>query len=107
MSSVFSTQEKLDLIEQMIEELRKAAFAEDDYQRLRIIRAVAADLRGRLDGTPSVALAELDRRIGFAQRSKTRHGYENGALVGIAEELIGRWATVKQALERFGAEIDQ
>ena len=52
-------------------------------------------------------MTELERRIVFAQRSKTRLGYDRGALLGIAEELIGRWPTVKQALERFGEAAEE
>jgi hypothetical protein len=100
----FTTEEKLAEVERQIEALRRLAATEDNYRQIRIVRSIAADLRGRLGGAPSIALAELERRIVFAHRSKTRLGYDRGALVGIAEELIGRWPTVKQALERFGGE---
>lgn len=102
--STFTTQEKLIEMDAMIDALRKIAISQDDYRRLRIIRSVAADLRGRLECAPSVALAEIERRITFAYRNKTRSGYDRDALIGLGEELIGRWPLIKQALEKFGAE---
>lgn len=99
----FTILEKLGAVEQEIDRLRRTG---GDVDHLRVLRAVAADIRGRLETAPSVALVELERRMAAVSRAKTRLGYENGALVGVAQELIGRWPVVKQALERFGAEIE-
>ena len=101
---LFTTQEKLSTVESLIEAFRRIEKNDDNYHRLQVLGSIASDLRGRLNVAPSVALTELERRITAAIRSKTKHGYENGAMVGLGEELIGRWPCVKQALEKFGAE---
>ena len=91
--------------EKMIED-RKARFGHGDHL-VQIWVSIAKDMRARMESAPSVAETELQRRIDGAIRSKTALGYNNGDMRGIAEELIGRWPVVKQALERFGAEIEK
>jgi hypothetical protein len=100
---IYSTHEKLAEIERLIVISRKSAVSEEDYRRIAIVRSIAADLRARMDCAPSVALHEIERRVVFAKRSVTRLGFDNGALVGIAQEIIGRWPLIKQCLEKFGA----
>lgn len=68
---------------------------------LAVLKSIAADLRGRRPEAPGIALAELARRLDRVLASKTSLGYEAGTLIGLAEELIGRWPTVRQALESF------
>lgn len=101
--NLFTTQEQLLEVEHMIEALRSFENSDEDRHRIRILGSIASDLRGRLGRAPNVALIELERRIAAAVRSKTRLGYANGTMVGIGEELIGRWSTVRQALEKYGA----
>ena len=98
---VVTTQEKLDFVERLLIDERR-----DSGHRNEILKALASDLRGRLSGAPTVALVELERRMIAAKHSKTSNGYSGGAMVGLAEELIGRWPSVKQSLELFGAEIE-
>lgn len=103
--NLFTTQEKLSVVEGLIEAFRRSGGDSDDNRyRLRVMAAIASDLRGRLEQAPNIALTELERRIAAVVRSKTPLGYGNGPLVGVGEELIGRWPIVKQALERFGAD---
>ena len=97
----YSSAEKLGAVEALIETFRRTSTTPTDFDRLWILKSIAADLRGRIGGTPHIAMVELERRITGAMRSKTNLGYENGAMVGISEELIGRWAIVKQALEKL------
>lgn len=71
------------------------------------LRAIAADLRARLDGVPSAAATALQQRINVVKASKTALGYSDGTMVALAQELIGRWPTVKLALERFETEVSE
>lgn len=94
----FTTHEKLNEVERLIEEERRMT-----GRRNELMRAVAADLRARMDGEPSVALFELERCVAAMKREEGRIGFRLRA----AQELLARWAVVKQALERFGAEYAQ
>lgn len=71
------------------------------------LRAIAADLRGRIDGAPSATATFLQRRINSVQQSKTSTGYHQGALIALGQEFIGHWPTIKQALERFEDEVSK
>lgn len=102
---LFTTAEKLGVVDAMIDDLRRDAAGDDDFERLAVLRSVAADLRARLAGAPCVALTELERRMAAVARSKTALGHDNGALVGLGQEIIARWPCVKQALERFGDSV--
>lgn len=75
--------------------------------RNEALRAIAADLRARLDGAPTVAATELQMRINIVKQSKTVLGYSEGTLIALAQEFIGRWPCVKLALERFEDEVSR
>lgn len=102
---MITTMEKLAEVERLIEEARRTAGAHS--QEAEILRAIAADLRARLDGVPGVALTELERRLGAVKRSRLRATRDLGPMLGVAEEVIARWPILKQALERFGAEVQE
>lgn len=104
MKAMFSNQEKLTEVEAIIEAMRQMPGSAETQERICILGAIASDFRARLDAAPTIALTQIERRITSAMRHKTALGYENGTMVGIAEEVIGRWAVVKQALEKFGEE---
>lgn len=95
--SPIPTAEKIGFIERMIAEEPGRTYRND------ILKAIAADLRGRLDGAPSVALVSLEQRM--VSLSRASGGRRVGVQIGVAEELVARWPTIKQALERFGAEV--
>lgn len=99
-------QEKIDAVEAVIEDLRWARNADEGRLRRRhaALRAVAADLRARLAGAPTIVEVALEQRMRAVQRSKTMLGYGNGAMVGLAQELVARWPAVKQGLELLGRE---
>ena len=99
---LFTTSEKLGQIERIIQMLRRMAATENDEYQIDVIKSVAADLRGRLDSAPSIAVLELQRRIGAVYRRRAEDGDDYDAMKGVGEELIGRWPTVRQALEQFG-----
>jgi hypothetical protein len=67
------------------------------------LKAMADDLRGRQSENISTAQVELQKAIDAATKTKTGLGYEINHLRRIAEETIGRWPVIRQALERFGA----
>ena len=104
----FKPEEKLALIEEQIERardfVRGAPPDSGAHRQFEILKAIAADLRARADLPRSNALGELERAIDRAVRSKTDLGYDRGKLIAIAETLIGKWAFISQALERFGEE---
>lgn len=93
---VHTTAEKLDEVERLLRV----------DPRNEVLKGIAADLRARLEGSPSAALVTLERVIVAAARAKTPVGYPHNHLVQVAEHVLGRWSLIKQALERFGAEIE-
>lgn len=99
----FTTLEKLNEVERLIELGRpvRGEPGSPDNHRQEIFKAIAADLRGRLEGRPSETLCDLERRVVSVHRSKTALGYSQHALRGLAEGVMTRWPTVKQALEQF------
>lgn len=97
-----TTQEKLAEVERLIEEERRMT-----GRRNEVLRSIGADLRGRLEDAPTVTLVELERRMVGVVRSKRGGHYDDGNMIGLAQEVVGRWTSIRQALERFGAEVDQ
>jgi hypothetical protein len=82
---------------------RRRPFQPTEHQ-VAVLKAIAADIRGRMPGVPGTALRELQRRIADAAASRTAAGWDAGAMRGIAEQLIGYWPAVRQGLERMDAE---
>jgi hypothetical protein len=102
---LFTTIEKLGLIEALIQDFRYGAQNPSSENRLAVLKSIASDLRGRLEGAPSVALVDLEARVVAAVRSKTASGYSSHTLRGAGEGLMARWPTIKQALEKFGEDV--
>jgi hypothetical protein len=102
----FRLEEKLGEVEKMIVEARQSRGKPGSagYRRYMVLKAIAADLRARLDLPRSLSLGELERCVDRIKQSRTGIGYENGALVAAANTLINRWPFVRQALEHFGEE---
>jgi hypothetical protein len=104
----YTDAEKLEVIELLIEERRAArnsAFESRFREQWMILKAIAADIRGRQPSSVSRARDLLREAIDGAERSKLRDlGYENGKLRQIAELTIGLWPTLQQALEQFKQE---
>lgn len=95
-----TVQEQLQEVENLIGWLRWArgsgAPEEKTYSALK---QIAADLRGRLPGAASEAARELQRRIDAVKQARAASSNVPGPLQGVAEELMGRWPTVRRALE--------
>jgi len=94
-------EEQLQEIEVLIEDFRwaRAEAGAPEEQTYRALKEIAKDICGRLPGAANGALTALQRRIDAAVRGRMLVGYDAGALRGIGEELIGRWPTVRRALE--------
>ena len=106
---MISTQDKIAAVERLIDDLRWSRNdpAVPEHATYQALKEIARDLRGRLPEAPGKALLALQRRLADAAASKTVLGFEQRALMGIGEEVIGRWPTVRQALERFGTEAER
>lgn len=102
-------EEKLAAVERCIEDFRWTRDNPEDhdkieYQTYLAMCEIAAELRKGVPTAAGPALTELQRRIDTIDRSKTEFGYSINALKSAAEELVGRWPTVRAALERFEKE---
>ena len=103
-----TTQEKLETVKELIEVFRQTARSPAEDRRILALKGIASDLRARLDGAPNVALVELERRMTAVRRHAPGSGSARvNAQIGVAEELVCRWPVVTQALEKFGAEIEE
>ena len=98
---LITTAEKLSEVESLIEHHVL------NGENVDVLREIAKDLRGRIDHAPSVVLSEFERRMASLLRTKTALGYEQGKMHGLAQNLIQRWPVVKQALEKFGADLEE
>lgn len=71
------------------------------------LKAIAADLRGRQTLPRSQVLGELERALYQLQRSKTALGYDEGKMIAVANVIVNKWPTIRQALEQFGEEASE
>lgn len=103
---LFSIEEKIEIIEQVIDVARRAArpVGSPAQRRYQVLKAIAADLRGRQQLPRSNALGALWREVEKVKQSKTDLGYDAGRLQQLAHLLVSKWPTVSQALEMFGEE---
>jgi hypothetical protein len=103
----FTVEEQLDEVDALIRVFHRGHPSRMSAHGVNVLKSIAADLRGRVPDAPEIARSELQRRINDMMRSKTVLGFERGAMVGLAQELIGRWPTVKVALEKFEKELTE
>ena len=94
-------QAQIDAVERLIEDLRWARGdpTAPEHVTYLAMKAVARDLRGRLEGKAGEARAAIGSRIADAVRSATVLGYRDSHMIGLAQEVIGRWPTIEFALE--------
>ncbi len=101
----FTDGEKLEVVEHMIEQWRVArGSAGGDRDVYLILKAIAKDIRGRMPGVPHRARDTLQRAIERATAAKTGlpgAGYQGRTMFALAQVVIGEWATIRQALEKF------
>jgi hypothetical protein len=99
--NVISLEDQLAVIEQVIVRLGRNERATDNVKALK---AVAKEIRARLDLPRSTALADLERALTAIARSKTALGYDRDRMAGAAQVIVRHWPFIKQALESFGGE---
>lgn len=101
--------EQIEIIDRLIEDFRWARPHPevDEHQTYQVLKTIAVDLRGRLGSAPSIAEHELEKRIEGVKAGKTATGYPANGMIELAQELIGRWPTVKQALTMFNAMAEE
>lgn len=96
-SAIYSTADKLQVVERIIVETRSSDEA-------AVLKEIAADLRASQSGKNRVANA-LAYHIDAALRTKARTGYiEVGHYQAIATGLIAHWPVVRRALEELKIE---
>lgn len=103
---MITTADKLEVVEKLIEDFRWGGRPDpesEEYRSYEVLKAIAADLRGRMETAPTIAEVELERRITRFRDSKTPLGYATGPTQALATEVVARWPVIRQALERFGA----
>lgn len=97
--------EKLAAVERTIEDFRWTREHEHhgliEYQTYLSMCEIAAELRKGVPTAAGPALTELQRRVDRVQATNTGTGFSITALKSLAEEAIGRWATIRRALELF------
>lgn len=105
----FTIEEKLEIVERMIEvgRLHRSAPGTEAYQQVEILKAIASDLRARLEHVPSATLVDLERRIVAVARTKGPTGYQPHALHELGTGVTVRWPVIRAALELFGAKMEE
>lgn len=102
----FTTDEKIEFVEKLIEVSRAACRAagqdSEAFHKLSLLKAIALDLRALKLGAPSEALTTVEMRINSVARSKTALGYSSQSLIGLANDVVARWPVLKISLELFG-----
>lgn len=103
-----SDAEALKETERLIEVYRvyRSTVHSPEHLSYLALKMFAEDLRGRQPQTISETRQELQRAIDAVFASKTGLGYEMGKLQRLAEELIGCWPTVRQALTAFAIDAE-
>lgn len=113
MLRVFTNEEKIEELDLVIGAFEQSAryharvgavsrrknFAAASGRSVGVLKAIAADLRGRAPGAAASTLEKLGRGVDKVAASKTATGYDERQLVQLAQDLIGHWPTVRQALE--------
>lgn len=95
--------EALAEIEVLIEDFRayRSSPTQPEHVTYLALKMAADDLRGRMKGKPCDARAALQNAVERMQASKTPLGFEQGHMRAVAQVVVGHWATIRQALERF------
>lgn len=92
----YTTAEKLSVIENIIQH-------PSEGDEVEVLKAIAQDLRGRMNGAPSATLVGIERVVVAAARSRASPGH----MIALAQETLRRWPTLKQSLELFGARAEE
>lgn len=72
---------------------------DEQKQALNALRVIAVEYRAREPSAIEAALTELTRRHNAIHDSKTALGYSQTHLIAMGNEVVSRWAVIRQALE--------
>jgi hypothetical protein len=92
---IFDDGEKLKELERVIVRLRREV--PRDRHCLEVLRAVADEYQGRKPERRTLALARLDERVASVKRA-ANDGASVGPLIGLGQEVMGVWPSVRRAL---------
>jgi hypothetical protein len=97
---MLSIEQKLDVVERVV----RAHHRRLDSTAVAGLKAIAHDLRARVDIPRSNALGELERALKRMEQSKTEIGYDRNRMAEVAKVIINKWPFIRQAMEEFGEE---
>ena len=105
----FTDLEKLTTVDVLITHWRSGRLSPilNGRRTLLILKEIADDIRGRDPKQATKTLLLLDREITNARKARDRTstgGYPLGNIKAVGEITIGRWPSIREALERFGKE---
>ncbi len=108
MTEIVTIEEQLGALDRLIEDFRWArstANPEDQVEKLtfRALKTIERDLRGRQGWQVTKSMTELQTRMDRVQRSRGEQplGYEQTALISLAQEVVSKWSSIRQALVDF------
>ena len=104
---LFTATQKVEAIDAVIRDVSLGRRVAPSKAEVEALKSIRADLMATYPECPGVTLRELQRRIADAAATRTPDGWSAGALRGIAEQVIGHWPRIRQALERFEAELTE
>lgn len=97
-----TVEEKIDVVETLIEEYRWARNVETapEHRIYGALKEIATDLRAATPAARSKVVDALRFQVDSAKRGKARIGYmEIGHMQALAEAVLAHWAVIKLALE--------
>ncbi len=101
---LFTAEQQIEELEGLIRDVRlgrRPAVSVD------VVKSVISDIQARHPEEPGDALRGLRRLLADAAASRTNLGWSAGSMQAIAQYVIGHWPTIRQALERFEAELTE
>jgi hypothetical protein len=96
---MMSVEDKLAVVERVIRNHR-----DQRSPTVQTLKALAKDLRARVDVPKSNALGQLERALQKMQETRTDTGYDRNMMSEVAKVVINKWSHIRQALEEFGEE---
>jgi uncharacterized membrane protein YccC len=106
---LFSLDDKIGAMHVELVDARRAnrspgSAAQRQYE---ILKAIAADLRGRQELPRNNTLGELSRSL-QKMKDAPRNGpaFDRDYMTTIVNIIVNRWPTISQALERFGDDME-
>lgn len=95
---IFSNQERLRLLEDLIAKLRREGNGEYNVT-VALLGTICKELRAEGPGPADAAVNALEERIEAVQRSRTALGFDAVRVASMGMEFMGRWPVIKRALQ--------